>query len=67
MTDLLPISLEDQIACVKRELRLRTTTYPKWVAAKRLRQDAADREIAVMTAVLETLQGLRPTATPDAA
>lgn len=59
MTDLLPISLEDQIACVKRELRLRTITYPKWVAAKRLRQDAADREIAVMTAVLETLQMLR--------
>lgn len=56
-----PITLQDQIDCVKREIRLRLHAYPRWVATKRMRQDAASREIAVMTAVLETLQRLRDT------
>lgn len=34
--------LADQIACVKRELAMRRSAYPKWVAAGRMEQAAAD-------------------------
>ena len=50
------ISLADQIKAVKREIALRKSAYPKWVANGRMKQDVADREIAVMEAVLETLE-----------
>jgi len=57
--DLLPITLDDQIACVKRELALRERVYLRQVSAGRLRQTAADRELALMRAVLRTLLALR--------
>lgn len=60
MTTLIqPISLADQIACVRREIGMRERVYPKWVAGGRMKQDAADREIAAMRAVLATLEALR--------
>jgi hypothetical protein len=54
----MPISITEQIACVRREIAMRERVYPKWVAAKRMKEDAADRELAVMRAVLATLEGL---------
>ncbi len=54
-----PVSLDDQIACVARELALRRSAYPKWVANGRMKQSEAEREVARMTAVIETLKGLR--------
>lgn len=48
-----------QIACVKREIALRERVYPKWVAAGRMKQQAADHEIAAMRAVLATLEAAR--------
>lgn len=59
MADLLPISLSDQIACIERELRMREHVYPRRVAAKRMIQATADRELEWMRAVLATLRGLR--------
>ena len=53
------VSLEDQIKCVAREIKIRQTVYPQWVRTGRMRQDTADVEIARMTAVLETLKGLQ--------
>jgi hypothetical protein len=50
------VSLPDQIACVEREIRMRERVYPRWVAIGKLTQDAADREILCMRAVLATLQ-----------
>jgi hypothetical protein len=49
------VSIDDQIACVERELGYRRHVYPRRVAAKQMTQDLADRELARMSAVLETL------------
>jgi len=50
------VSLHDQIACVEREIRLRERVYARWVEIGKLTQEAADREILCMRAVLATLQ-----------
>lgn len=52
------VPLADQIAAVRREIALRRRVYPKWVEAGRMKAEAADREIAAMQAVLDTLQQL---------
>jgi hypothetical protein len=49
------ITLDRQIACVRREIALRERVYPKFVSGGRMKQAAADDEIAAMKAVLETL------------
>jgi hypothetical protein len=49
-------TLDDKIRCVARELALRRNVYPKWIAAGRMKQEAANREIAVMAAVLADLE-----------
>ncbi|MBF6560523.1 MAG: hypothetical protein IVW56_09550 [Candidatus Binataceae bacterium] len=51
--------LPAQIACIRREIALRERVYPKWVAAGRMKQEAADRELATMTAVLVSLEALK--------
>lgn len=50
------IPLAEQIKCVKREIAMRERVYPRWVNAGRLVQSKADTEIAVMKAVLKTLE-----------
>lgn len=52
------ITIEQQIASVKREIGLRQSVYPKFVAAKRMSQEKADHELEAMRAVLRTLEGL---------
>ena len=59
MTDLLPVTLEEEIICVRREIGMRERVYPGWVRAGRMKQDRADREIEVMKSVLESLHRLR--------
>lgn len=58
MAELFPIPITEQIKCVERELALRRRVYPRQISAHRMSQITADREIAAMTAVLETLRGL---------
>lgn len=53
------VSIDDQIACVEREIRMRERVYPHWVAGRKMQQRQADRELLAMQAVLATLQGLR--------
>lgn len=45
------ITIEMQIACARRELALRQRVYPRWVAAKKMKQAEADKEIAAMAAM----------------
>jgi hypothetical protein len=52
------VSLEEQIASVRREIKLRQAVYPKWVAGGRMKQVNASREIAAMIAVQTTLEAL---------
>ena len=56
MSDFFQPSKVDQIAEVKRGIALRERVYPKWVEAGRLKQDKADRQLAIMRAVLATLE-----------
>jgi hypothetical protein len=58
MTELFPPTLGDQIAAVKHEIAMRASVYPKWVAARRMTQAKADRELAAMCAVLATLEAI---------
>lgn len=52
------VTIADQIRAVQREIAMRETNYPKWVQAKRMKQEQADHEIAAMKAVLATVVGL---------
>jgi hypothetical protein len=52
------ITLERQIRCAQRELRLRRQVYPQLVQDQRLPQKTADQEIACMAAIVETLKAL---------
>jgi hypothetical protein len=56
MPELFPPSLAEQILAVEREIRMREQVYPRRVAAAKMSQKAADREIATMRAVLDTLR-----------
>jgi hypothetical protein len=53
------ISIDRQIAAVRNEISLRRHVYPRWVAGGRMTQEEADRRIAEMEAVRETLERLR--------
>jgi hypothetical protein len=53
-------TIQQQIACVQREIRLRQRVYPKRIRAEFMTAAEAAREIACMQAVLSTLQALHP-------
>lgn len=50
-------ALDEQIACVTREVKMRERVYPRRVQAGHMSQKQADRELDTMKAVLATLQG----------
>lgn len=56
MSDLFAVSISDMIAEQRRELALRETLYPRFVASKKLTQAKADRQIAVMRATIAHLE-----------
>jgi hypothetical protein len=58
------LPLTDQIKAVERELALRRNVYARRVLTGKMKQGQADREIALMTAVHETLVGLLASAPP---
>jgi hypothetical protein len=47
-----PITRADKAACLTREVKMRARAYPRWVGQGRMTQAQADREIAIMQAVL---------------
>lgn len=54
------ITIEDQIACVKREIAMRKRVYKKRVDSHAMDPDQAEREIATMEAVLGSLNSVAP-------
>jgi hypothetical protein len=52
------ITLWAQVQCVRREIAMRNRVYRRRVQEGRMTQAAADRELAEMQAVYETLQRL---------
>jgi hypothetical protein len=57
--DLLPVTLDEEILCVRREIGMRERVYPRWVAAGKMKPYNAEREIAAMKSVLESLHRLK--------
>ena len=55
MSDLLPITLDDEIICIRREIAMRERVFPRWVSGGKMKAHNAEHEIAVMRAVLERL------------
>jgi hypothetical protein len=53
------VTLDQQIACVERELRYRRRVYPRVVQNEAMTQEEADHQIAAMEAVLKTLKSLQ--------
>jgi hypothetical protein len=53
------VSLADQIRAVGREVGMRRSTYAKWVKSGRMTQHEADRELAAMESVYQTLKELQ--------
>jgi hypothetical protein len=51
----LPLRSTIKSPTLKREITLRRRAYPRFVEAKRMTQERADRQIETMEAVLETL------------
>lgn len=60
MSDLFEPSLQEMIVDAEREVRMRINVYPKLVINGRMKQDDADRKIAIMRAIVERLRGLKP-------
>lgn len=56
MPDLLPVTLDDMIEEVARELRLRARFYAERVRTGRMNRRRADRQFDVMEAVLKHLE-----------
>ena len=50
------ITHTEMLECVKREINMRKKVYPRWVSAGKMKPETANREIAVMEKVLETLE-----------
>lgn len=54
------MSIQEQIAEVKREIGLREKLYPAWVASRGMNPSKADYQLNCMKAVLATLGLLAP-------
>lgn len=46
----------EKLACVRRELALRRNVYPGFVARGKMKQSAADKEIAVIESIVDDYQ-----------
>jgi hypothetical protein len=54
--DLLPVSREEMVREIEREIKKRQYVFPRQVAAGKLRQQEADRRIEIMEAIAVELQ-----------
>lgn len=52
-------SLADMLDAARRELAMRKSTYPKWVASGRMTQAKADHETECMSAIVERIEMLK--------
>lgn len=59
MSGLFGVSIEEQIAELEREIRLREHVYPRWVEQKKMLQPQADKAMERMRAALATLRQVR--------
>ena len=60
MSDLFEPTILEMIATIEREIGMREVVYPRWVAAGKMTQKKADREILLMRAVVANLRAQMP-------
>jgi hypothetical protein len=48
--------LLDMLECARRELAIRKSAYPRWVAGGRMAATTAEREILLMGAIVDHLE-----------
>ena len=53
------VPLDDQIACVERELQMRRTVYGNRVSKNKMSVAQMNKEVGAMEAVLETLRAVK--------
>lgn len=53
------VTLDDEIAELKRELHIRRRKYPQWVTSGQMTQDTADLQMARMEATLNRLLAIK--------
>jgi hypothetical protein len=53
VSELFPITREEKIACIKREIEMRHKVYPRFISNGRMPMEKAAREIEVMQQILE--------------
>lgn len=58
------ITIDEQIECVEREIKMRRKVYPNRVAREQMTQSFAAEQIVTMEAVLETLRAVKARANP---
>lgn len=57
MADLFPITDQEVVQEMERELRMRHQVYTKQVAARTMKQDTADRRIAIVQKIIGDYRG----------
>jgi hypothetical protein len=60
-----PITIERQIAAVRREITMRKRVYPRWVSNGKMSERNADDELTAMEAVLATLERVKAAEKPE--
>lgn len=60
------VSLKDQIACARRELAIRDKVYPRRVQTGDMTEAAMKKELAAMSAIIDTLERLERGEKPEA-
>ncbi len=60
------VTIDEQIAEVKREIAMRNKVYPRWIEAGSMKKSKADFQILVMEAVLISLQTIAKQKAPQA-
>jgi hypothetical protein len=59
MTELFPPTLDELIACARRELEMRRRVYLRWVLNGKMTEDKANRELMLMETIVGTLLNLK--------
>ncbi len=59
------VSIEEQIAEVKRELGMRARVYPRFVEQKQITAAQAKERIAALEAVMDSLESIRAQTRPE--
>ncbi len=52
VTQLFGVSKDEKIACLQREIELRTRVYARYIAEGKMKQSKAERELEIMYAIL---------------